>query len=75
MNLIEKIDQRFRSGNLIPIERAHVTADEWQMLRSALMAGDQLQLVLPSLGISASSYFAFAELVDFRAALSRIKGE
>ena len=33
MELIERIDLRFRSGNSIPVERAHITADEWSALK------------------------------------------
>jgi hypothetical protein len=33
MNTIERIEARFRSGNSVPVERAYVTADEWNGLR------------------------------------------
>lgn len=33
MNLIEKIDARFRSGNSVPVTRANITAEEWEALK------------------------------------------
>lgn len=27
--LLKQIEARFRSGNSVPVERAHITADEW----------------------------------------------
>lgn len=32
--LVEAIDKRFRSGNSVPVERAHITATEWAVLRA-----------------------------------------
>ena len=36
----DRIDARFRSGNSVPVERAHITADEWTVLRAALEAAE-----------------------------------
>lgn len=36
MDVIEKINLRFKSGNSIPIERTHLTADEWAELKDRL---------------------------------------
>lgn len=33
---IETIDARFKSGNDIPVERAHITAAEWARLREII---------------------------------------
>lgn len=33
MTIIEKVDLRFRSGNSVPITRAHITAEEWAALK------------------------------------------
>jgi len=32
----EAIDARFRSGNSVPVERAHITAAEWETIKAAL---------------------------------------
>lgn len=32
--MVEAIDKRFRSGNSVPVERAHITATEWAVLRA-----------------------------------------
>lgn len=46
MNLIEQIDLRFRSGNSIPIERAHVTAEEWTEIRAFIFLAEEAQTVM-----------------------------
>jgi hypothetical protein len=33
---IEKIERRFESGNSTPVERAHITAEEWQAIKKFL---------------------------------------
>jgi hypothetical protein len=35
MNL-EEINERFKSGNSVPVERAHLKADEWALIYSIL---------------------------------------
>ena len=35
-DLIERIEARFVSGNSVPVERAHITASEWKIIRDAL---------------------------------------
>lgn len=34
--LIADVNLRFSSGNSVPVERAHITAKEWQVIRAAL---------------------------------------
>jgi hypothetical protein len=34
--IIEAIDKRFVSGNTVPVERAHVRANEWEEIKLAL---------------------------------------
>lgn len=34
--LVALLDGRFVSGNSVPVERAHIKADEWKLLRSSL---------------------------------------
>ena len=34
--LVALLDARFVSGNSVPVERAHIKADEWKLLRSSL---------------------------------------
>lgn len=35
-DLIEQIDLRFQSGNSVPVQRAFITADEWEAIKNAL---------------------------------------
>jgi len=40
MNLkevVELMDLRFKSGNSIPADRAHIKVEEWEILREALI--------------------------------------
>jgi hypothetical protein len=34
--LIKKIEDRFKSGNSVPVERVHITVDEWRELRAMI---------------------------------------
>jgi hypothetical protein len=36
--LLQQIEARFRSGNSVPVERAHITADEWAVICANLQA-------------------------------------
>ena len=36
MNIIEQIEERFVSGNAVPVSRTHLTADEWQQIKAEL---------------------------------------
>lgn len=38
LHLLETISNRFRSGNDVPVDRAHITADEWVKLLDVLEA-------------------------------------
>lgn len=31
--IFDTLENRFKSGNSVPVERAHVNADEWQLLK------------------------------------------
>lgn len=33
MNIIDKINLKFTSGNTIPVERATITAEEWEQVK------------------------------------------
>lgn len=35
--IIEDMERRFTSGNEIPVERAHLTREEWNVLKHALL--------------------------------------
>lgn len=37
IELIDKIALRFKSGNSVPIERAHITTSEWEAIQAALL--------------------------------------
>jgi len=37
-SIVQEIDARFRSGNSIAVERAHITAAQWDQLKAALPA-------------------------------------
>lgn len=37
-DLLEKIGLRFTSGNSMPVDRAHITADEWGQIQALLRA-------------------------------------
>lgn len=38
MTLIKTIDARFQSGNSVPVERVHITAEEWVELKASMQA-------------------------------------
>lgn len=35
-DLISTISARFKSGNSVPVERSHITVDEWAQIRQAI---------------------------------------
>lgn len=41
VKLIAVIDARFKSGNAIPVERAHIKASEWAAIRNALCEAER----------------------------------
>lgn len=42
MNTIERIEARFRSGNSVPVERAHIAANEWAALKCMVATAGML---------------------------------
>lgn len=38
MNTIDRIALRFKSGNNTPVERAHITAEEWAAIKALVGA-------------------------------------
>lgn len=38
MNIEKTIDERFLSGNEVPVERAYITAAEWQQIKRIVWA-------------------------------------
>lgn len=36
-DIVEHVEQKFRSGNTIPVDRAHLSADEWAQLKAEIV--------------------------------------
>lgn len=41
VQIIEDMEMRFRSGNEVPVERAHLKREEWNIIRNALLSGNK----------------------------------
>lgn len=35
--IIEDMEARFKSGNEVPVERAHIKREEWNLIKQALL--------------------------------------
>lgn len=36
-DIVEHVEQKFRSGNTIPVDRAYLSADEWAQLKAEIV--------------------------------------
>lgn len=46
MDIIEIMESRFRSGNSVPVERAHITRKEWEELRKDSELLDERKIMI-----------------------------
>lgn len=46
--LIAALDARFTSGNTVPVPDIRVTADEWSLIRVAMVAATQVDRYAPT---------------------------
>ena len=62
---------RFKSGNSVPVQRAHITAAEWAKIEELLATSSE---VLSFAAAGASAYCDYEALTRFEAALENITG-
>lgn len=68
--LVREIDPKFRSGNAVPVERASITAEEWNRIRAALEAAEEMRELLwearPPQSASPEMWLSLRTLADNR---------